>query len=220
MTYDTPEKQECYRAPVWQTVDCLLRRPRRFRTVVILDTAQALETAHLLRLGYAPARVHVVNWTAQQVAWVKRRHPDVRTHAGQLWRVVDALVADGADLDVVSFDGMGIVGTLRMPRTISKVVPRLKDGVVLTVTLSAQMEWKSKRFIRRTAGRGLAGWRHALPDLSLQDCNRVDYVVALVNLAGMAVRALRVGRYVSRRMHMLWVVMLLRRGRQGAVRVL
>lgn len=218
--FDTVQKQEEYRQPVWDAVDQLLNRPKQERRVVILDTGKALETAYLLSRGYKAPYIHVVNRSPQHIAWVKRRHPKVWAHPRELSAVITQMTRIGQRLDVVSFDGMGVVGSRRMPDTLATIVPLLSAGTVLTITITGGMEWKAKRYLKRSTGRTLTGWPEALPDWHASDLNRLDYLVSLVNFGGRKVQHMRVGRYVSSTnpsLHMVWAVMYLGVGRQRRV---
>jgi hypothetical protein len=107
MRYDFHEKQRWFRQPVWDAVDAFMGKPRPLRTVLYLDTKQALETKHLLDLGYRPDNLHAVNMNPAEVAVLTKRVSSergcsVRTHGKRF----DDVAWGFGPVDILSFDGV------------------------------------------------------------------------------------------------------------------
>lgn len=116
MRYDFDAKQSEYRAPLWAMVDGMIRKPLALRTVAYLDTALALETRHLLALGYAPEKLHPINRSAAQLAGLtlslkkaKLGPVNTRGHCGNFHEICCDLLDAGIKPEVLSFDGCGTV---------------------------------------------------------------------------------------------------------------
>lgn len=201
------EAKQRYREAVWQAVDDLLDWPRGSRRVAILDTGKGLETKHLLSLGYRADRIHVVNDQPQHIAWVRRRYPRVMVHSGDLAAVLPTLPAP----DVLNYDGMGVVGSRRMPRTVRQIVPVLAEDSIFAITIMGSREIAAKEYVQQRQ-RHLVNWAYYNPELTYADRNRLDYVLALVEFAGQHVERVRAGRYLSGHLPMLWMVMQLGTG--------
>lgn len=107
-SYNFTEK-DSYRRRLWSEVDKCISKPKALRTVVYLDTSEALESKHLIDIGYSPENLLAVNRSAAEAAWISMRlktdgYPQVQT-AGLEWE--RAIGERCAGVDVVNFDGMG-----------------------------------------------------------------------------------------------------------------
>ena len=111
--YSFEEKQTNYRQPMWSAVDKVFNfSNRRGRSVMYLDTAEALDTFYLLKLGYQPQNLHVVNRSPAEVAHIQRKiraagFEDIHTYGCELLDAATKVAATGQKIDVLSFDGTG-----------------------------------------------------------------------------------------------------------------
>lgn len=62
-----------YRSRKLSAIDRLCRTPKKLRTIVYLDTAQALDTQSYLRAGYSASNLYAVNKNPAEVAVLTRR---------------------------------------------------------------------------------------------------------------------------------------------------
>lgn len=137
-TYDFEAKRK-YRFKLWAEVDKRIAKPRAMRRVVYLDTSEALETMHLLKLGYSADNMLAVNRNPAHVAAITHRLkreglPRIHT-SGRDWL---AAIGRFGGLDVANFDGMGCLsyGLCQLVReTVSIARPR-----VLAVNMLAGRE--------------------------------------------------------------------------------
>lgn len=134
--YDNPEK-DLYRKRLHATADRLCRAPRKWRTVVYLDTGVGLETRHLLGLGYSPDGLFPVNKSAAKVAHLTMglkadSLPVVNGCGIDFERALQERLA-GRRPDIVNFDGTHNLG----PRVVAMVQAsaRSMDRGVLGVTM-------------------------------------------------------------------------------------
>lgn len=136
MDYDFPAKQAGYRVPAWGFVDRLSTTPRRLRRVAILDTKQGLEVRHLIRLGYTPENILVVNYNAAELAVMTRGLRSdgiegVRTKAGEF---VNVLMAWDGPLHVIAFDTTSNLASksfVSLAEVIEKHLPECLVSVML-----------------------------------------------------------------------------------------
>ncbi len=109
MNFDYPAKAAARKA-IHKTLNEHSLVPIRKRRIVILDTAQALETQHLVKMGYTPSNIHMVNWSHGELAWATRTLKklgitDVQHYEGDLLTCC-ALV----NPDAINYDGCGPMG--------------------------------------------------------------------------------------------------------------
>jgi hypothetical protein len=141
--------KDTYRWRVWNEIDKMVTRPRHLRTVVYLDTSEALETEYLLGAGYCPENMLAVNRSPAQVARLTLRLktlglPTVKT-AGVEWEraITSTFVqGQGRGVDVVNFDGTGCLSpdlVNLLAETVSTAKPK-----VMAVNMLAGREWGGK----------------------------------------------------------------------------
>jgi hypothetical protein len=70
--YGFDEKKR-YRRKLWDFIERAVRKPIKRRKVCIIDTAEANETLFLLKRGYSPGNIVVVNEESAELAWVTTR---------------------------------------------------------------------------------------------------------------------------------------------------
>jgi hypothetical protein len=101
------EAKATYRARLWGSVDAFSKKHRSLRTVIYLDTKEALASQHLLSMGYSPANLHAVNRNPAEMAHLSMTLdrlglPRVQTYGLDF---KDAIRRGGGRFDVVDFDG-------------------------------------------------------------------------------------------------------------------
>lgn len=109
--YNFTEKQKDYREPLWSAVDKHLDyKNRKNRTILYLDSAMALDTLHLLKLGYLPQNLHACNYEKANLAHVTMKvrangYEDINIHTGEFYDSAFNIAQLQQSIDVVSFDG-------------------------------------------------------------------------------------------------------------------
>lgn len=128
-TYDFSSKTE-YRRKIWNEIEKVCTVPKALRTVVYLDTREALETVFLLDRGYRPENLIAINREPVEVALLtqhlkKSGLPTVRTYGVDWTRAVATL----GPVHVVNFDGMGCLHD-NLLNTVSATVDAVRPRVL------------------------------------------------------------------------------------------
>lgn len=132
-------------AKIWDEVDRRLGYiARRYRRVLILDESGALETLFLLRRGYRPENIHVVNKNPAVVAHVSMRCEKLgfrkpHTHGGDVSKILESLSTRGVALHAVHLDFCGNADRAIILK-ISECVQHIATGTVLAVTVERARE--------------------------------------------------------------------------------
>ena len=116
----TSTAKQDYRTEFWATIEHhyemwpkeVWKRAKTIpeRKVLLLDTSKALESKHLINLGYNPDNIHVANYSAGQLAGLNstlRRAglPRVHTHAEDI--IMTAAIR--GPFDVIAYDGCATI---------------------------------------------------------------------------------------------------------------
>jgi hypothetical protein len=148
------EQKGHYRQKFWTEVEARSTLPPELRKVLILETSFALETIHLLTLGYRSCNIHAANLSTAQLAHANRKlGPNrIHVHTGDIATVA----ALHGPFDVIAYDGCATIATSENCTRIWALHCLCRDGI-LGATILAKRDGLSPAARRKRFQKALGG---------------------------------------------------------------